>query len=151
MSATSAIPKETDLAGTPAAPPVPDALADTGLSPEVRATCCSRCSTCRVDAPAISSPSSCCLPFAFVDDQLLTLQQRRFVEVRGTTGPNRAGYLFDLTGDGRDRAREALASSQYVGPAPVPLAQYRTWIEKQSIRNAHVTRETVREGFSSWC
>ena len=27
------------------------------------------------------------LPFPFVDDQLLTLQQRRFVEVRGTSGP----------------------------------------------------------------
>ena len=65
--------------------------------------------------------------------------------MRGTSGPSRGGYLFDLTGAGRDRAREALASSQYVGPAPVPLAQYRTWVEKQTIRNVHVTREVVRE------
>ena len=69
------------------------------------------------------------------------------VEVLGTSGPNRGAYLFDLTGAGRDRAREALASSQYVGPAPVPLVQYRTWVEKQTIRNVHVTREVVREGF----
>nr|MBA3259644.1 hypothetical protein [Gemmatimonadales bacterium] len=75
------------------------------------------------------------------------LQQRRLVEVRGTSGPSRGGYLFDLTGAGRDRAREALASSQYVGPAPVPLTQYRMWVEKQSIRNVHVTKEKVREGF----
>ena len=47
----------------------------------------------------------------------------------------------------RERAREALSSSQYVGPAPVPLVQYRTWVEKQTIRNVHVTREVVREGF----
>jgi predicted ATPase with chaperone activity len=87
------------------------------------------------------------LPFAFVDDRLLSLQQRRLVEVRSTTGPNRGGYLFDLTGAGRERAREALASSQYVGPAPVPLTQYRTWVEKQTIRNVHVTRDVVREGF----
>ena len=48
------------------------------------------------------------LPFAFVDEQLLSLQQRRLVEVRGTSGPSRGGYMFDLTGAGRDRAREAL-------------------------------------------
>ena len=30
------------------------------------------------------------------------LQQRRLVEVRGTSGPSRGGYTFDLTGGGRD-------------------------------------------------
>ena len=87
------------------------------------------------------------LPFDFVDDQLLSLQQRRLVEVRGTSGPSRGGYTFDLTGAGRDRAREALNSSQYVGPAPVPLVQYREWVERQSIRNVHVTKEVIRHGF----
>jgi predicted ATPase with chaperone activity len=88
------------------------------------------------------------LPFALVDEELLTLQQRRFIEVRGTTGPNRASYLFDLGGAGRDRAKEALDASQYVGPAPVPLAQYSKWIEAQSIQNAHVTQQSLRAGFS---
>jgi predicted ATPase with chaperone activity len=87
------------------------------------------------------------LPFPFVDDRLLDLQQRRLVEVRGTTGHSRAGYVFDLTGVGRDRARDALTANQYVGPAPVPLNQYRDWTLRQSITNARVTRDMVREGF----
>ena len=87
------------------------------------------------------------LPFPFVDDQLLSLQQRRMVEVRGTHGPSRTGYVFDLTQEGRDRAREALSSNMYVGPAPVPLAQYRHWVEAQSINQAQVTRQVVYEGF----
>jgi predicted ATPase with chaperone activity len=87
------------------------------------------------------------LPFALVDEELLTLQQRRFLEVRGTTGPNRASYLLDLTGAGRDRAKEALEASQYVGPAPVPLSQYKNWIESQSIQNAHVTQQSLQAGF----
>ncbi|HXS23894.1 MAG TPA: hypothetical protein VN719_06680, partial [Gemmatimonadales bacterium] len=62
------------------------------------------------------------LPFPFVDDMLLGLQQRRLAEVRGTSGAGRGGYTFDLTTEGRTRAREALESSQYIGPAPVPLA-----------------------------
>jgi hypothetical protein len=41
-----------------------------------------------------------------------------------------------------------LDASQYVGPAPVPLAQYRQWIHAQSVRHAHVTREDLRAGFS---
>jgi predicted ATPase with chaperone activity len=87
------------------------------------------------------------LPFPFLDDQLLDLQQRRLVEVRGTQGTNRGGYVFDLTAAGRDRAREALAGSQYIGPAPVPLAQYRDAVLRQSISNVHVTQESLRSGF----
>src|SRR5687768_369722 len=87
------------------------------------------------------------LPFPFVDSRLLDLQQRRLAEVRGTTGHSRAGYVFDLTGAGRDRARDALTSSQYVGPAPVPLTQYRHWTMRQSIQDVNVTREMVIDGF----
>ena len=87
------------------------------------------------------------LPFPFVDGRLLDLQQRRLIEVRGTTGHSRAGYVFDLTGAGRDRGRDALTSSQYVGPAPVPLRQYGEWTMKQSIRNVKVTRQMVVDGF----
>jgi predicted ATPase with chaperone activity len=87
------------------------------------------------------------LPFQFVDDRMLDLQQRRMVEVRGTTGLSRSGYVFDLSASGRDRAREALTSNQYVGPAPVPLQQYREWTLRQSISKTRVTREMVRQGF----
>ncbi|MEO7987327.1 MAG: ATP-binding protein [Gemmatimonadales bacterium] len=90
-----------------------------------------------------------CLPFPIVDEHLLTLQQRRIIEVRGTCQfPSRGGYIFDLTASGRERAREATISNQYVGPAPVPLEHYRTWVQRQSIQHMHVTRETVEKGFS---
>ncbi len=88
------------------------------------------------------------LPFPFLDERLLDMQQRRFIEVRSAAGANRGSYVFDLTGTGRERAREAFAGSRYVGPAPVPLAQYRRAVAEQSIGNAHVTRESMREGFA---
>jgi predicted ATPase with chaperone activity len=87
------------------------------------------------------------LPFPFVDSQLLDMQQRRFVEVRSAAGASRGSYVFDLTGTGRERAREAFAGSRYVGPAPVPLAQYRQAVAQQSIGKAHVTRDAMRKGF----
>ncbi len=89
------------------------------------------------------------LPFVFVDDRVLDLQHRRHVEVRGTSGPSRSAYHFELTNAGRERAREALDSSQYIGPAPVPLEQYRIWTLRQSISNTRVSDEAVREGFKA--
>jgi predicted ATPase with chaperone activity len=128
-------------------PPVPGSIQDTGLSEEFLVDLLLKTLYVQGVRTGRQLTAAVRLPFTFVDDRLLTLQQRRMVEVLGTSGPNRGSYLFDLTGAGRDRAREALASSQYVGPAPVPLVQYRTWVEKQTIRNVHVTREVVREGF----
>ncbi len=128
-------------------PPVPESVADTGLSEEFIVDLLLKTLYVQGVRSGRQLTAAVRLPFTFVDDRLLTLQQRRLVEVLGTSGPNRGSYLFDLTGAGRDRAREALSSSQYVGPAPVPLVQYRTWVDKQTIRNVHVTREVVREGF----
>ena len=89
-----------------------------------------------------------CLPFHLVDEQLLWLQERRFVEVRRTHGPSRGSYVFDLGDAGRARARDAMEASQYVGPAPVPLETYRHWIDAQSVRGVHLSRERIRAGFS---
>src|SRR4051794_5344422 len=102
-------------------PPVPESIRDTGLSEEFVVDLLLK--TLYVQGARTGSQlvSAVRLPFAFVDDRLLSLQQRRLVEVLGTSGPNRGAYVFNLTTAGRDRAREALASSQYVGPAPVPL------------------------------
>jgi predicted ATPase with chaperone activity len=137
-----------ELAPKESAPPVPDTLADTGLSADAVRDLILKVLYVQGGRTGHYLSEFLRLPFALVDDELLTLQQRRFIEVRGTTGPNRASYLFDLGGAGRDRAKEALDASQYVGPAPIPLTQYSKWIEAQSIQNAHVTQETMRAGFS---
>ena len=137
-----------DLNGTEPRPPVPETVADTGLLVDAIRDLILKTLYVQGARSGHHLSEFLRLPFALVDEQLLTLQQRRFVEVRGTTGPNRASYLFDLAGTGRERAREALETSQYVGPAPVPLAQYTAWIETQSIRHAHITQDSLLAGFS---
>jgi len=134
-------------AAEPAAPPRPETVAATGLSGEFIIDLLLKTLYVQGARTGQHLTDVVRLPFDFVDDQLLSLQQRRLVEVRGTSGPSRGGYTFDLAAAGRDRAREALSSSQYVGPAPVPLDQYREWVERQSIRNVHVTKDVIRTGF----
>jgi predicted ATPase with chaperone activity len=87
------------------------------------------------------------IPFILLDDLLLSLQQRRLAEVLGTNGVGRGAYIFDLTDTGRGRAREAMMTARYVGPAPVPLAQYSDSVRAQSISHAQVDAQTVKDGF----
>jgi predicted ATPase with chaperone activity len=71
----------------------------------------------------------------------------------------RAGVLCQVTGmkgnipeiaittQGRSRALELLAVSQYTGPAPVSLDAYVEQVRKQSVRHAVVHREDVARAF----
>jgi predicted ATPase with chaperone activity len=88
------------------------------------------------------------LPFVVLDELLLAATQRHFVEVQGATGHGRGGYSFALTQEGHHRAVAALSSSQYVGPAPVPLERFKKWVRIQSVRDHRVTRELLEEAFS---
>lgn len=132
-----------------ARPPVPETLADTGLTAEAVTELLLKTLYVQGARSGQQLTDGVRLPFPLVDELLLVLQQQRLVEVRRTTGAGRGGYIFDLGDAGRERAREALATSRYVGPAPVPLEQYRTWIDRQSIRHMHVGRERLEKAFSS--
>ncbi len=136
------------LSDLPVAPPPPERLDDTGLSSEFVIELLLR--TLYVQGALLGKILSerVRLPFPIIDDLLLGMQQRRMIEVHGVTGPGRATYVFDLTDAGRARAREATSSSGYVGPAPVPLTQYRASVNAQSIQHARVNQAVVHAGLS---
>jgi predicted ATPase with chaperone activity len=129
-------------------PPAPDTLSDTGLTADFVRDLLLKTLYVQGTRTGQQLSEFVSLPFSLIDDELLTLQQRRFIEVRGTHGPNRGSYIFDLVGEGRARAKDAFEANQYVGPAPVPLAQYRDRMGIQSIQHAQVTQEVLRQGLS---
>lgn len=133
----------------PPRPFAPESIADTGLSPEAIIELLLKTLYVQGARSGQALVESICLPFAIVDELLMRLQQQRLIEVQRTVGAGRGGYVFDLTSMGSERAREAMAAGQYVGPAPVPLEYYRAWVEEQSIRNLHVTRERLRGAFAN--
>ncbi len=148
MTATPAMIEGTDLLDTATIPPVPASLADLGLSADTLRDLVLKVLYVQGGRTGEYIANFLRLPFPLVDEELLTLQHRRFIEVRGTTTPHRGSYLFDLGNDGRDRAKAALEASQYVGPAPVPVSQYTSWIHAQSIQKAHVTQQSLKAGFA---
>ncbi len=140
-------PQRRDFNRTFAVPPVPVSLADTGLSEDTISDLALKALYIQGARMGQELATYLCLPFDLLDDLLLRLQQRRFVEVKGAAAQGRGTFTFDVTETGRRRAKDALESNQYVGPVPVPLATYRSWILRQTIRNVHIDRESVRRGF----
>lgn len=140
--------KPAPLPGETEVPPPPATLEDTGLSPEGLSDLILKILYTQGSRPAQQIADQLGLPFDIVDEQLLRLQERRFIEVLRASGPSRGGYVLEVGGPGRERAAAALDAAKYVGPAPVPLDAYRAWIEAQSVRHLQIGRQRIRDGFN---
>lgn len=89
------------------------------------------------------------LPIPNVTEKVLEfLKGERLVEIRGGSGLSSASYQFVIVDRGAEKAQEALARSQYVGKAPVPLAAYVAAVQRQTISAVSVTQEEVAKAFS---
>jgi predicted ATPase with chaperone activity len=129
-------------------PPVPASLEETGLSSAFVADLILKTLYVQGARTGGQIERFVRLPFPILDNQLLDLQQRRLVEVLGTTGHTRRGYTFDLTGEGRKRCRETMQTSRYVGAAPIPLEEYWESVRVQTSRGLQIDRDQIVEGFS---
>jgi hypothetical protein len=73
----------------------------------------------------------------------------KLIEVRGASGAGTAGYRYALTDLGRDRAMQFLDLNRYVGPAPVPLAQYNAYVRAAMAAKPWVDRNRLATGFTN--
>ncbi len=86
-----------------------------------------------------------CIPFTGILERALNQAKREeLLEVTGSNGIGELAYRYALTNKGHQRAQEYLARNGYIGPAPVPIEQYRTVVTAQSLRNAPVTPAAIR-------
>jgi predicted ATPase with chaperone activity len=88
------------------------------------------------------------LPFNVLEETLESLKRERLLEVRGNDAASRAAYRFCILSAGRDRAREAMSVSRYVGPAPVSLAEYSRRVTLQNLGLERIPAERLREAFA---
>lgn len=89
-----------------------------------------------------------CLSQVVVDALADSAKKDHLIEVRYASGYLQSSYVFALTELGRERAEMALRLSQYIGPAPVPLEEYRAMVEHQSVRQIEVDPDWVRQAMS---
>lgn len=79
-------------------------------------------------------------------DLLESMKQRKLVTHRTSTAVG--DFVYELTDVGRDRAVEYRRQCSYVGPLPVPFAQYLASIREQTIQHVRPTPRDLDRAFS---
>ena len=88
------------------------------------------------------------LSFPVTEELIGFLRQEQALEIVGMGGVGEQSYQYALTDRGRRKAEEALARSQYVGPAPVPFSLYTEVLRQQSASDVSIDREAFVQGLS---
>src|SRR5437588_2999433 len=141
-------------AGQPATPeiplpPEPQTLEQTGLTLGFLSDLALKTLYLRGQMTMAEVASALGLPITGVIDRVMEfLKNEHFVEIRGGGGLSSASYQFVIIDRGSEHAQQALARSQYVGKAPVPLATYIQAVQRQSISNLKVTPDELARAFA---
>jgi hypothetical protein len=129
-------------------PPVPDSLAEIGLPGSLIEQLILKFLYFRGDMMSGDICRAMGVPFNCVDDILDGFKRRQFIEVKSSLGYGPISELLSLTERGRHLARDYLENDQYVGPAPVPIAQYCAAVEAQRMPARWLTPERLAEAYS---
>lgn len=85
-----------------------------------------------------------CLPIPITQELIDLARGQLLLEAMGTMSASSGSEMsYQLTDAGKARALDALAQSEYFGAMPVPLAVYREQVQRQSIKNIHITRDQL--------
>jgi predicted ATPase with chaperone activity len=126
-------------------PAEPRTLEETGVSPSIVQALVLKLLLMIGSSTGRNIADRICIPFGLLDGVLKTLRQRQLVIHTGSAALN--DYTYALTDLGQERAKSAMETNGYVGPAPVPLDDYVVAVEAQSIRAEAPRRENLEGAF----
>jgi hypothetical protein len=132
----------------PVPPAPPQSIAETGLHPDTLSQLMLK-TLVAGESSGTQLAEHMRLPFTVLDAMIQHARVEKLIEVRGSSGAGSAGYRYALTDLGRDRANQFLDMSRYVGPAPVPLAQYNAYVRACMAARPWVDRERLSRGFDN--
>src|SRR5687768_413035 len=130
-------------------PSPPTTLADTGLSEDLITQLVLKLLNFNADCTGFEIANLAGLEFTVMESILETLKHSHQCEVIGGGSLGAPSFLYRITDHGRRRAQLFLEHNQYVGPAPVPLAQYRDYMTAFQRRTSKiVTPAALRQAMS---
>ncbi len=130
-------------------PIAPRKTADTGLSRGFLLSLIIKTFYYRQEMLGVDLARELCLPFSVIDECVQFMRREKLVEVASSATTTSATYLYKISEAGRQRAREALEISQYVGPAPVTLEAYIDGILAQTSVLSDLNHEILRDSLSN--
>ena len=133
---------------TIAPPKTPQSIEETGLSLGFICDLALRFLFTRGVMVGVDLARQIALPFKIVEGALAFLKDEKCVEISGGDMIGAASYRFALTDFGRQRARDAMETTAYVGPAPVPLETYVAQCYLQMVTGIPITRKGLENAFT---
>ncbi len=92
---------------------------------------------------------SMAVPFAVINPVFQAMRKQSLIDIvaqRGNSGD--ASFVYAIKPPkGEDALRDALAKTSYIGPAPVPFADYVESVMAQTIKRLVVTRRSIQRAF----
>src|SRR5438034_1272689 len=139
---------DVENAGMPEAPSPPESLQEAGMSMGLLTDMILRTLYQQGMMLGLDLARFLCLPFKIVEEGIRFLKDEKCVEVPGGELIGRVSYKFVLTDLGRRRAQDSTLQCAYVGPAPVPLADYVEQTYRQSVTGIGCSPEALRQHFT---
>src|SRR5688572_19620493 len=130
-------------------PPAPKTLEDAGLTHDFVTQLLLKVMHFGSDYSGLELARRIGLQFPVIEPVLDFLKRSHQCEIYGGSMIGGPSYRYRITDEGRRRALLFLDNNKYVGVAPVPLAQYREYLEAfRRVMPRTVSRTRVREAFS---
>lgn len=127
-----------------AAPPMPHTLEDIGVGTVTLRDLLLKTAFRANSDTATAMARQLCIPRILTQEVIELCRVQGLLEATGTLHANSGPEMcYRLTENGRARALEALAQSEYYGAVPVPLEDWRAQVARQSIRNIRMTRQRL--------
>jgi energy-coupling factor transporter ATP-binding protein EcfA2 len=128
-------------------PPIPGAIAETGISERSLLYLMLKFMQVEACETIVDLALRMKLPRLVVQRLGEIAVQQRLIGATIASSDLALSTRYVLTETGRNAARDALDQNLYIGPAPVSLAAYRDQIEKQRITNEMLNEAALRRGF----
>ena len=126
-------------------PSEPKSIAETGLSETVIESLLCKFLLAVGSDSGRGLSDRLCLPYGILENLFQSLRSRQVIATSGSAPLN--DYVYTLSERGRIFAQSAMAASAYLGPAPVPLAEYVTSVAAQTIRAEAPKRRDLDKAF----
>ena len=128
-------------------PPVPQNVEETGLAASAIEQLIVKLLYARGELLGREVSECLGLKFSVIEPFIDYLKHQHAIQSKKSMGMGNSTSLFALTEAGRNLAREYMESSQYVGPAPVPLYQYTYIVRRQRRAEGWLTQEALVETY----
>jgi hypothetical protein len=135
--------------GNPFVPRVPSKWEDVGLGMPFLFDLVLRTIFTRGQLTGAEVAAELCVPFAVVSPILHQMRKQMLIDIIGQRGQSGdASFVYEIKPPkGTAALEEATSKTSYVGPCPVPFADYAEAVMAQTVKKLTVTRRSIRKAF----